>query len=64
MLARIEAERRLQEAEVSLKRLEKAVHKEGDDERDEEVVQQEMQSDVRTLKSKVLSQSDFVYLVI
>ena len=56
-MARLEAERRLREAEESLSRLERAVNPVSDDdgdERDSEVVQQEMISDVKTLKSACL----------
>ena len=51
-MARVEAERRLREAEESLRRLERAVHKDGTEGRDEAEVREEMIFDVRTLKRK------------
>ena len=61
VMARLDAERRLREAEESLKRLERAVDPDTDDDnddgggggdrRDSYEVKQEMISDVRTLKS-------------
>ena len=51
-MARLEAERRLREAESSLARLERAVNKEGTEGRDQAEVQEEMNADVKTLKSK------------
>ena len=49
-MARLEAERRLREAEESLSRLEKAVHQDGTQGRNEQEVREEMVSDVKTLK--------------
>ena len=53
-MARIEAERRLKEAEASLGRLEVAVNREPAEAstRNEEQVREEMIGDVKTLKSK------------
>lgn len=51
-MARVEAERRLRDAEGSLSRLEKAVHNEGTEGRDEAQVREEMIFDVKTLKRK------------
>ena len=51
-MARIEAERRLKEAETSLARLDRAVNKDPEDtSRDQEEVREEMIGDVKTLKS-------------
>jgi len=52
IIARLEAERRLKEAELSLARLDIAVNHPGNEERCIEEVQEEMKGDVRTLKSK------------
>ena len=48
--ARLDAERRLREAEQSLKRLDKAVHTEVNHEEERDAVNEEMKSDVKTLK--------------
>lgn len=53
-MARLDAERRLKEAENSLARLEGAVHSQGTPGRDSEEMKEEMIADVRTLKSKYL----------
>lgn len=52
-MARIEAERRLKEAENSLARLERAVNTD-DQTRDEGEVREEMIGDVKTLKSRIV----------
>ena len=54
-MARLDAERRLKDAEESLTRLERAVNKKpGDETRDETEVREEMIGDVKTLKRKII----------
>ena len=52
VVARLEAERRLKEAEQSLGRLEKDVMDTGSDGRDADEIREEMIGDVKTLKSE------------
>ncbi len=54
-MARLDAERRLREAEASLARLEGAVKQQGDPSRNTEEVKEEMIADVCTLKSEPFS---------
>jgi hypothetical protein len=53
VIARLDAERRLKQAEESLHRLEKDVMRsDSDDQRDADEIREEMIGDVKTLKSR------------
>ena len=63
VLARLEAERRLKEAEESLHRLEKDVMRPDSDQRDADEIREEMIGDVKTLKSKIIFLSYLEFLL-